>query len=387
MNMNENEQKILAKSRCWVEISESRLRHNLREIRKHVPPTSSLLAVVKANAYGHGAAQVARIALEEGARYLAVACLEEALELREAGVTAPILILSPSPAETVPLLCRYGITQTVGSAEEARGYLSHHISDLPALKLHIKFDTGMGRLGWSLREEDREQSMAEILSLKDISAFDFEGALTHFATASAEDESYHELQFSRFQSAVCQLRQEGFSLPLAHCANSATIVRRPDMAMDMVRAGIILYGGRDGDFMKTAIDLQPVMCLKAKISAIRELAAGEGISYGLLYRTPERMRIGIVECGYADGFQRALSGKALLSLHGQRVPQLGRICMDRMMVDLRATPEARVGDVLTLLGGDSRDFVDPDEQAERAGTISYELFCDISQRVPRFYLP
>lgn len=377
--------------RCWAEIDSGALRHNLSEIKKHIPDDSSLLTVVKADAYGHGAARVARICLQEGARYLAVAFLEEALELREEEIDAPILILSACPPERAAEMILSRLTVPVSTAEEAKE-LSRAVEEAwihtPALAgkkltVHIKIDSGMARLGFSAREGDQAGSADAIAAACRLPGLEAEGIFTHFATASAPDLSYRDLQYKRFMGIIAALEQKGIHFSLRHCANSAAILSDAGMCLDMVRAGIILYGGRDGEQMRKQADLWPVMALRARLSTIRELKAGEGISYGLTYTCPRDMRVGVLECGYADGLHRRLSNRARFSLRGKEIRQIGRICMDRCMVDLSGLPEARIGDTVTIWGKADQDFVDPEEQAQRADTISYELFCAVSKRVPR----
>lgn len=377
-------------ARIWAEISRSALHSNIREIQKKIPPTSSLCAVVKADAYGHGAVEVARIACEEGARFLAVATLEEALHLRENGLKCPILLLSGSAPEAAPILAEEELRQCLSSTEEAEAYareLRAHPapSDRPLL-VHIKLDTGMARLGFSAREKDQEKTLDAISAALQFPEIKAEGIFTHFATASAEDTQYRDLQFSRLMAVIQGCEQRGIHFAIRHCANSATIVKEPAYALDMCRAGIILYGGIDGDFMRREIKLTPVMRFVARISTVRELEAGESISYGRIFTTERPMRIGVVEAGYADGVPRILSNRAIFKLHGKDVQQIGRICMDRMMIDLSDVPEARIGDQVTLWGGSGENAVDPEAQAARAETISYELFCGVAPRVPRIII-
>lgn len=386
MSMQENHVFDRARSRCFAEISESALRHNIRAIKTFLPETSSWLGVVKADAYGHGAVRTAEICLEMGAAYLAVAMPEEAFHLREGGIKAPILILSHSAPEYTEDLVRLDITQSVSSFAEAEGYSRAAAGLAHPLKIHIKLDTGMARLGYSAREKDQAETIAEIKRSTALPNLDAEGIFTHFATAGNPDTSYRDLQFARYMVVVKGLEAEGITFRIRHCANSATILREPSMALDMVRAGIILYGGRDGDFMKEVIRLRPVMRFCARISTIRELEAGETVSYGRIFTAGKSMRIAVVEAGYADGLPRILSNKAIFSLRGQEVPQIGRICMDRCMIDISHIPDAQIGDIVTLWGEDGRCVIDPEEQAERAGTISYELFCDVAARVPRIYV-
>ena len=382
----------VAELRCWAEINLSALRHNLTIIKSMLPAEASFLAVVKANAYGHCAPVIAKECVKAGARYLAVACLEEALELREAGITAPILIFTTCFLNCLKEVVKEDITLPISSLSEAEAISAcwkrlHRTSEgeVPKVKVHFACDSGMARLGFSLREKDLDSSLAEMEKVANLPGLELEGIFTHFATACSEDPTYLELQFKRFQEGITRLEEKGIRFKLRHCANSATFLTRAEMILDMARPGVILYGGRDGDFMKD-FDFRPVMALRARLSFVRALEAGEGISYGLTYHSEQPMRVGVLECGYADGLHRVLSNKAEFSLKGKKIRQVGRICMDRCMVDLSEVPEAKIGDVVTLFGQAGEDFVDAEEQANLAGSISYELFTSVHSRVPRIFI-
>ncbi len=390
-----NDQRVIA------EISLPNLRHNLHEIQKKLKPGVKLCAVVKADAYGHGAIQVAKTCLEEGVAFLAVGCLSEAVELREAGIQAPILILGLTAADRAPWLYRYNLSQTVSSRQAALAIaacLKHtppeDLQDIPAshkLHLHLKLDTGMSRHGfYTARTEEREHTVRDILNLhqelKDYPQVEIEGLYTHFATNPHSDLAYFERQTQRFIAVKEALELAGCQIPLIHCSNSAAALVCPELDFSMVRAGIIVYGSNDGEWMNEEIDLKPVMSLKAKISAIREVDAGEGISYSHVFIAPRDMRIGVLEAGYADGLNRLLSNQVKFLLHDKLVPQVGKICMDRCMCDLSSCPEAQVGDQVLIFGDSGREELQADYQAKLIGTIPYELFCNVSRRVPRIYL-
>lgn len=375
--------------RCRAEVSISALRHNIAVMRELIDPGTEICAVVKANAYGHGAPTVAKIYEEEGINFFAVSCLSEAMELRQAGINSRILILGPSPAEAAEYLHRYDIRQIISSRAEAEAYIAKlpAASAIKQIKFHIKLDTGMSRYGFPVSHEDqRKQSIKEILSLRDLEAAYFEGIFTHFATASAADNRFFNLQKRRFNQTLNKLEEEGMSFPLVHCANSAATVQHPHLRYNLVRCGVALLGGIDGEYMRRNTDLRAAMSLKARLSDIRQIRSGDTVSYSGTYKAEQDMRIGVVEIGYADGLMRSLSNKAIFALRGKKIRQIGNICMDRCMVDLSEVPEAEVGDYLTIYGGKGDNLIDVEEQAQRAGTICYELFTLISERVPRIYV-
>ncbi|MDO5015493.1 MAG: alanine racemase [Eubacteriales bacterium] len=378
---------LITRSRCFAEISLPNLRHNLNEVKRFVRPGTKICGVVKADAYGHGPLEIARALAEAGVRYLAVSCLGEALELKEAGIPQTLFILGPNLPEAAPILQEFGLRQALTSEAEALAYSRYLDPDLPDLKFHLKLDTGMSRHGFRCINEAQEKaSLAAIARVAQLPKIKLEGVFTHFATASDDGNALYDEQIACFQRTVAALSAQGQKFELIHCANSASILVKPELDYNLVRAGIILYGGRDEDYFRAMTDLKPVMTLKARLSACYELEAGDHVSYGATYTAERRMRIGVVECGYADGLLRNLSGKAVFSLHGQAIQQIGRICMDRCMVDLSNAPQAQAGEYVTIFGGQGSDFVDAAEQAARAGTISYELFSLVSKRVPRIYI-
>lgn len=384
MNTAFNYADTLTEWRCWAELSESALRQNVQAVRKRIPSNCRLMAVVKSNAYGHGACWVSRVVLEEGAGALAVATLKEALELRENLIQAPILVLSGCPPTAAGLMADLNIQATISTLEEAEALNQQALGSGKKVSVNVKIDTGMARLGFSGREEDLDKTCLQIQKIYSLNGLGCEGIFTHFATAPDPDTRYRQIQFRRFQVILDRLREQNIQFPFCHCANSAATLLAPEMALDQVRAGIILLGGRDGGLMKAdPIHLKPVMTFKARISSIRQLGIGEGISYGLTYHTTRPTRVGVIECGYADGLHHSLSNRAVFSLRGRAVRQIGSICMDRCMIDLTDCPEAQIGDTVILFGDDGLDCVPVEEQAQRAGTIGYELLCAVSERVPR----
>lgn len=371
-------------ARCWAEISADNLRRNLAEVRAEIPADCRICAVVKANAYGHGAAYVAKVALAAGATYLAVATPEEALALRRAGIQADILILAESPIQDCDLLIREHLTQTIASYEEGLAFQERAYRLGARLKVHLKIDTGMARLGFSAREADFERSLALILAMKDFPNLDFEGIFTHFADAGNPDISYTRLQFERFQRLLTALAEQGFTFRLRHCANSASLlIKELPLALDMVRAGIVMYGGCDGAWSQCAERLHPVMALKSRITLIHDLPPGETVSYGRTFRTERPSRLAVIEIGYADGLSRGLSNRLQVAVRGRLAPVAGSICMDRCMIDITDIPEAQIGDVVTLFGDESIPGTRVDDLAPLLQTIPYELWTRVSDRVPR----
>ncbi len=385
---------LLQNKRCFAEISLAALRHNIREFKSVLSTNTRLCAVIKGNAYGHGARKIAGACFEEGVEDFAVACLSEALELREAGIGGRILILGPSSPEYVKLLIDQKLTQTVSSfkealafAKEIQSFRKRNISLSTPLHIHIKVDTGMSRHGFPTNtEEARQKSLTDILCLKDIKDFALDGIYTHFATASSEDRSFLRTQEDRFRDFVSELENKGLSFPTHHTANTSATLKGEYFQHELVRVGLGLYGCFENDLDKSSLRLKPVMTLKAIISDIRLLEAGDGVSYNHSFIAPGKMKIGVIECGYGDGLLRSFSNKAIFSLKGRPVPQIGNICMDRCMIDLSAVDEAKLGDYVVLFGGEGENFIDAESQARRAGTISYELFALLGNRVPRIYI-
>lgn len=367
--------------RTWAEIDLSRLEHNYRALRELTPEGCKFLGVVKANAYGHGAVPVAQRLEELGADYLAVACLDEAVELRAAGLRVPILILGVTAVEYAGTLLAYGLTQMVEDLETA-----YALSDAAAavgqkLTVHLKVDTGMSRLGFLCDETHMERAVAELFQAYGLPGLRCEGIFTHFANADG-DESYTKMQFTRFLEVLDRLTGQGVHFSLRHCAASAAVLNYPYTHLDMVRPGIALYGHFPAPGMEHTCALSPVMALKTRVTAVRDLPAGTAVSYGCTHVLVRDSRLAVLPVGYGDGFFRRFSNQLQVSLRGRRVPLVGRVCMDMCMADVTDLPETRPGDVVTLYG----DQVPMEDSAELAGTIQYELLCDVSPRVPRVYL-
>ena len=368
--------------RTWAEIDLDALAHNYRRARELTGPGVRYLGVVKADAYGHGAVQVAERLEELGADYLAVSSLDEARELRHGGINAPILILGHTPPEMVPELIRYHITQAVSAQAKAEEYSAAALACGGTLKVHIKVDTGMSRLGFLVRGAHFEGGVAAIAASCALPGLEAEGIFTHFAVSDEDDsdsEGYTRDQFALFMRVLDALAEKGRTFAIRHCANSGALARYPEMYLDMVRPGIALYGvGADAE----RLDLRPVMTLKSSVSTIKIFDPDTDISYGRTYRTEGKARIGVLPIGYADGLFRGLSNRLSVVTDQGPAPIRGRICMDMTMVDLTGLPDVKVGSEVEIFG--RRQSVD--RLAEILNTISYELLCAVSKRVPRVYL-
>lgn len=358
----------MAQHRTWAEIYLDRAAHNFNSIRKQTG--ADVIAVIKADAYGHGAIPLARLYETLGARCFGVACVEEGVALREAGIRTPILLLGIVPEEDVREALAYNLTLAAYSTRFAK-CVSEAAEELgiPAF-LHIKVDTGMGRIGFS------PDAVDEIIALKSLPGVALEGIFTHFA--QGDEEPYTELQLARLNRLLKALEVGSVNLPVCHCANSAAVLHYKKAHGTYVRPGIILYG-----LEAEGSDLVPVMELKTRVCELRIVPAGETIGYGRTYTAPRETTVAVVPAGYADGVPRLLSNRASFLVHGKRAPIRGRVCMDMTMLDVTEIPDVQIGDEVTIFGKD----LSADEQAKHAETISYELCCGVSKRVPRVYFP
>ena len=369
-------------TRTWTEIDLSNLEHNYRALRAMLPQGCRFLGVVKANAYGHGAVQVARRLETLGAEYLAVACLDEALELRQAGITTPILILGYTPVERADSLLEGGITQTVYDVDMARALSDAAMAAGKTLKIHVKADTGMSRLGWLCGEADQSAAVEAIAQVYALPGLEAEGIYTHFANADG-DEDYTMLQFTRFLDLLEALKDRGITFAIRHCAASAAALKFPCTHLDMVRPGIALYGhypdpsceGLDGP------GLRPVMTLKTRVASVKTVPAGTPVSYGCTYVLDRETKLAALTIGYADGLPRLCSDRLEVLVKGSRAPIVGRICMDMCMADVTGLDVAP-GDEVEVFG----EHLPIEDVAALAGTIQYELLCAVSPRVHRAYL-
>ena len=367
--------------RTWAEIDLDALAHNYQQARRRIGPERKYLGVVKADAYGHGAIQVSRKLETLGADYLAVSSLDEARELRSAEIRLPILILGHTPPEMVPQLIKYQITQAVSARAKAEEYSAAAAACGGTLKVHIKVDTGMSRLGFLVRGEHFAGGVEAIAAACCLPNLEAEGIFTHFAVADEDGEdceAYTREQFGVFTRVLDALAEKGRTFAIRHCANSGALARYPEMYLDMVRPGIALYGlGGDAE----TLDLRPVMSLKSTVSTIKVFDPDTDISYGRTFRTGGRTRIGVLPIGYADGFFRSLSNRMAVITPEGPAPVRGRICMDMTMVDLSGLPDIHVGDTVEIFG--QRQPVD--RLTGLLDTIPYEMTCAVSKRVPRQY--
>lgn len=365
----------------YAEIDLDAYYNNMRNIKKSVGD-AEVCAVVKANAYGHGSIELAPVALEAGATRLAVAFLDEALELRNAGITAPILILGYTPADQIRRAAENDITLTVFDYGTVSALNEIASSMNKKAKVHVKLDTGMGRLGYT----DRDTAIRDIERMSLLKNIEVEGLFTHFAVADSKDKSYTKLQFEKYMDVVDGLKKIGIEIPVKHVSNSAAILDLPEMRLDMVRAGIMTYGYYPSDEVRHTVDIKPVMSLKSTVAYVKTLPAGSSISYGRTFSTKRESVIATVPVGYADGFVRLRSGKAKVIIKGETADVVGRICMDQCMVDVTDIDGVKVGDEVILMGSAGDNKIDADDIAKDIGTISYEILCGISRRVPRIYI-
>ncbi|WP_374724677.1 alanine racemase [Calidifontibacillus erzurumensis] len=364
----------------WAEVDLNCIYENVQNLKKHLPNDVAIIAVVKANGYGHGALQVARTALEAGASFLAVALLDEALELRKQGINAPILVLGWTRPKDVQVAIRNNITLTVFQMDWLKT-AKEFLDEEQQVHFHLKIDTGMGRIG--VREEEEFDEIINFL--KEHPQFKMTGVFTHFATADELETSYFQMQYNRFLTCVSWLNDRNIEVEMIHCANSATALRFPDKVFNAVRFGISMYGLSPSMDIKDQLPfpLKEAFSLKSKIVHVKEVAPGERISYGGTYQTEKNEWIGTVPIGYADGWIRKLKFSEVL-ICGKRCPIIGRICMDQMMVAL--PKKVPVGTEVTLIGSQGSEKISIDEVAQRLDTINYEIPCLISSRVPRTYI-
>ena len=368
--------------RTWAEIDLDALTHNYHVLRERVGKDVKFLGVVKADAYGHGSVQVSRVLQELGADYLAVSSIDEAIELRHNNITMPILILGHTPKEQVSQLIKYHITQAVTCKAKALEYSDEAVRCNGTLKIHIKVDTGMSRLGYLCDGDYFENGVEGICEGCSLPGLDAEGIFTHFAVSDEPGEQYRAYtkhQFELFMDVIQQVEKRlGRKFKIRHCANTGAVARYPETWLDMVRPGLLLYGY--GEFANE-LGLRPVMSLKTTVSTIKTYPAGTAISYGGIYVTTQKTRMGVIPYGYADGFFRSLSNKCHLMTAEGPVPQRGKICMDMCMIDLTDKMGVDVGSEIEIFGKQNSI----NTLAELAGTIPYELTCAVSKRVPRFY--
>ena len=366
----------------WAEIDLDKAAYNMKNIKKIVGD-KEVIAVVKADCYGHGADDLAPVFLENGASRLAVAILTEGIELRKKNITAPIMILGYTPLELSEELINNDIEQTVYDLEYAKKLSSLAEKLGKKAKIHIALDTGMGRIGFIPNEKSIED-VVEIASLKGIEII---GIFTHFSTADEYDKTYTNEQFKKIKDFIAELEKRNINIPLKHVSNSGAIMDMPETYLDAVRAGIILYGYYpSNEVNKEKLDIKPILTLKTTISHVKEVEEGTSISYERTFITKKKSKIATIPIGYADGYSRLLSGKAKVIINGKFAPVVGRICMDQCMIDVTDIGEVKVGDEVILLGEEGNLKFNADDFAEIMGTINYEITCMLKQRIPRVYI-
>ena len=357
--------------------------YNMRNIRKKTPPHAGIIGVIKADAYGHGSVETAGVLLENGADWLAVAVVDEGLNLRKNGIKAPILLLGYTPELRLDDVINNGFIQTVYSLDTAEKLSQAAVRLNKTAVVHIKIDTGMGRIGYRVNEESADE-IAEISKLPNI---EINGMFTHFAVADEADKSFTKGQYEKFVRMDEMLRERGVVIPVRHAANSAAIIDFDDMAFDMVRPGIILYGAYPSDeVIKNNLNLRPAMSIKTHVSFVKDIYPGDSVSYGREYIADEKRRIATIPVGYADGFIRAYSKGGRVLIHGMYAPIVGRICMDQFMVDVTDIDGVKVNDEVVLMGRQGENEISADDIAAVLHTINYEVFCTLSKRVPRQYI-
>ncbi|MBD2104370.1 alanine racemase [Leptolyngbya sp. FACHB-261] len=362
--------------RAWVEVDLNALEHNVRALRGLLKPSTELLAVVKADAYGHGAVTVSQSALAAGATWLGVATLPEGLELRAAGIPAPILLLgATNTPEEVQAVAQAQLQPTICTPKQALTYAETLATPLA---VHLKIDTGMSRLGTSWQSAlEFVQLVQRLPNLKIASIY------SHLATADDPNPALMQLQQQRFEQVVAQVRSAGLTEQRLHLANSAATLADPDLHYDLVRTGLALYGLYSAPHLSLHVDLRPVLQVRARITQVKTIAPGTGVSYGHLFVASQETRVATVAIGYADGVPRLLSNRLQAIVRGVRVPQIGAITMDQCMIDVTAVPDAQEGEVVTFLGEDGAEQISAEDWAEALGTISWEILCGFKHRLPR----
>ena len=371
-------------SRVKAVISLDAIEQNFREMRKNIAEDTKMIAVVKADAYGHGAVPIAH--LIEGYDYIwgfAAATAEEAVHLRENGVTKPILILGIVFEEYYPELVRDDIRLAVCEYEEAEKLSKEAVLQNKTVHIHIALDTGMTRIGYA----DIPESVEEIKKIAGLPNLEIEGMFTHFSRADEYDRSPAMVQLERYQKFSDLVEAAGVEIPLHHCSNSAGIIRVPEANLSIVRAGITIYGiYPSSEVERDIVKLTPVMELKSHVTYVKDVPEGAAISYGGTYVADKKRRVATIPVGYADGYPRQLSNKGWVLIHGKKAPILGRVCMDQFMVDVTEIGDVKKGDEVTLLGRDGDEFISIEEIGDLCGRFSYEFACDISPSVPRIYV-
>ncbi|MBM7557615.1 alanine racemase [Halanaerobacter jeridensis] len=364
----------------WAEIDLEAVEHNLHQVEEHLHEDSNIIAVVKANAYGHGSVEVAKIAQQhERVKMLAVATIEEGIELREAGIELPILVLGTILESRIPEVVQYHLTPVVYTLATAQKIAEEAQQEDEVVEVHLGIDTGMGRIGILVDN----QPVEKIKTIADLEHLKIEGIFTHFSAAD-EDAIYTKEQLSKFKQLLSDLEEKGIEIPVKHAANSAAIIDFPEAHFDLVRLGIALYGLPPAPSLADKIDLKAVLSWKAHVVHVKEVKPGANISYGCTYTADKETKVATLALGYYDGYDRRLSNQAEVIVKGQRANVIGRVCMDQIMIDVTGIEVAK-GDTVTLIGSDGGAEIKAQELADKIGTINYEVVCRIGPRVERIF--
>lgn len=366
---------------AWAEINLDNIAHNLRQFRQQIGPVTKMMAVVKADGYGHGAVKVAEAALQSGASSLAVAFVEEAIALRQAGIDAPILLFGYTDPVQFPILVHYKLTPTVFGLDTALEYSTLAVDHDTVLPLHLKIDTGMGRIGLL-----PDEAVEVIVRISRLPGLKTEGVYTHLAAAEEIDLTYTSEQLMLFNRIIDSCVNKGVTFPLVHAANSAAAINHPSARYNLVRLGIAMYGCYPAPNLQgKGIDLIPALTFKSKVVLVKEVPVGSAISYGCTFRTTKDTLVATVPVGYADGYCRRLSNKGHVLIRGCRAPVIGTVCMDQLMIDVSHIPGVRLNDEVVIYGRQGGGHVSIEEAADQVGTINYELLCALDKRIPRYY--
>lgn len=356
--------------------------HNVLAAKKIVGDNTKIMAIIKADGYGHGAVTIAKTLNNIEVDAFGIAIIEEGIELRKAGINKPILILGYTPVQQYKYLLKYDITQTIFQLNAAQELSKAAMKLQKKAKIHIKIDTGMSRIGFS----DTKESLDEIKQISLMEGIQIEGIFTHFACADEKEKASAKNQLERYLNFVNCLEQLGIYIPIKHISNSAGVIDLPEAHLDMVRCGIATYGLYPSDeVIKESIILKPAMEIKSHVSYVKEIEAGIGVSYGSTFVTTRKTKIATIPVGYGDGYPRGLSSKGRVLIHGKSAPILGRVCMDQFMVDVTEIENVNQGDAVTLVGKEGDEFISVEELANLANSFNYEFICNVGKRVPRIY--
>lgn len=365
-----------SRQRAWVEIDLSAIKHNIRELKSILSSQTALMAVVKADAYGHGAVTIAKTVIEAGANWLGVATVPEGIELRSSGIKAPILILGATyTVEQIEAIAHWHLQPTLGSVEAAKLYSQTLKDELP---VHIKLDTGMSRLGASW-----QQAVEFVQLVHNLPNLQIASVYSHLATAESMDRTMMRQQQQRFEWAISQLADIDLPLPCLHLSNSAATLTEIGLHYDLVRVGLAVYGLYPAPHLQTAVNLKPVLQVKARVTQVKTIAPQTGVSYGYKFISDRVTLLAVVGIGYADGVPRNLSNQMMVIIRGKKIPQIGAITMDQLMLDVSAIPDLQPGEIVTILGIDGKEQISADDWAKQLNTISWEILCSFKHRLPR----